>query len=182
MLFIGGIGLYKYKCNATYVSRTTLILVCSNSELQDLTDRLADRPRAYGIEVGTEKSKIMTNSKITISAAVSMNNQKLDEMTNFEYLGPTLCKDGTCLAEVCIRIASAMAAMARLNRIWGSNTIGFASKFKLYKSFVTSILLCGCETWTLLADSEKRIHTFETKCLRKLLHVSYVEHKTNDWV
>ena len=64
----------------------------------------------------------------------------------------TLCEDGTCSAEVRIRIASAMTAVARLNRIWLSNTINFASKFKLYKSPVTSILVCGCETWTLLAD------------------------------
>ena len=40
-------------------------------------------------------------------------------------------------------------------RIWRFNTISFASKFKLYKSLVTSILIYGCETWTLLADSEK---------------------------
>ena len=32
----------------------------------------------------------------------------------------------------------------------------FASKFKLYKSLVTSVLLYGCETWSLLADSEKK--------------------------
>ena len=54
-----------------------------------------------------------------------------------------------------MRIASAMAAMARLNRIWRCNTISFASKFKLYKSLVTSGLLYGCEKWTLLADSKK---------------------------
>ena len=35
---------------------------------------------------------------------------------------------------------------------------------------------------TLLADSEKRVQAFETKCLRKLLRVSYLEHKINDWV
>ena len=102
-----------------------------------------------------------------------MNGQKLEEVTSFKYQGATLCKDGTCSAEIRIRIASAMAAMARLNGIWRRNTISFASKFKLYKSLVTSILFSGCETWTLLADSEKRIQAFETKCLRKLLHISY---------
>ena len=58
----------------------------------------------------------------------------------------------------------------------------FTSKLKLYKSLVTSILLYGCETLTLLADSEEEIQTFVTKCLRKLLRISYQEHKTNDWV
>ena len=105
------------------------------------------------MEVSGENSKIMTNSMNNTSADISMNSQKFKEVTSFNSLGATLCKDGTCSAEVCIRIAS---AMARLNRIWQCNTINFASKFKFYKSFVASILLYGSETWTLLADSEKK--------------------------
>ena len=62
------------------------------------------------------------------------------------------------------------------------DTISFTSKFKLYKSLVTSTLLYGCETRTLLADTEKRTGVFETECLRKHLRISYLEHKTNDWV
>ena len=42
-------------------------------------------------------------------------------------------------------------------------------------SLVTAILLNGCETWTLLAKSEERIQAFETKCMKKLLHISYLE-------
>ena len=49
-------------------------------------------------------------------------------------------------------------------------------------TIVTSILLYGCETWILLADSEKRAKAFENKCMRKLLRISYLEHKTNDCV
>ena len=101
-------------------------------------------------------------------------------MISFKYLGAALCKDGTFSAEIHIRIASAMAAMARLNRIWQCNTISFASKFKLYKLPVAFILLYGCETWTLIADSEKRNQVFETECLRKLLRISCLEHKIND--
>ena len=111
-----------------------------------------------------------------------MNGQKLEKVTRFKYLGTILCKNGTCSAEVRIRISSAMAALARLNRICRCNTISFASKFKLYEPLVTSILFSGCETWTLLADSEKRIQDFETKCMRKRLRIFYLEHKTNDWV
>ena len=91
-------------------------------------------------------------------------------------MGATLCKNGACSAEVRIRIASAMAAMARLN------TISCASKFKLYKSLVFSILLYGCGTRIPLADSEKRIQAFETKRLRTLFCIFYLEHKTNGWV
>ena len=93
------------------------------------------------MKVSTEKSKIMTDSTNNISAGISMNDEKLEEVISFKYLGAALCKDGTCSAEVRIRIASAMAAMARLNRMWMCNTISFASKFKLYKSLVIPIVL-----------------------------------------
>ena len=90
--------------------------------------------------------------------------------------------DGTFSAEIRIRISLAMAVMARLNRRWRCNTISFTSLFNLKKSLVTSILLYGCETWTLLADWKKKekIQAFETKCLTKLLRTSFLEQKTND--
>ena len=70
----------------------------SNDELQDLANRLVDRSTAYGMEVSTEKSKIMTSSTNNISADIIMNGLKLGEVTGFKYLGAILCKDGTCLA------------------------------------------------------------------------------------
>ena len=93
-----------------------------------------------------------------------MNSQKFEEVTSFKYLGASLCKDGTCSAEVRITIALAMAG---LNRIWPCNTISLASKFKLYKSLVTSILLYGCETWTLLAGAGKKDPGFRNQKLEK---------------
>ena len=86
----------------------------------------------------------MTNSTNNIDANISVDGQKLEEVTSFNYLGATLCKDDTCSAEVRVRIASAMAATARLNRIWQCNTISSASKFKLHKSLVNTIRLYGC--------------------------------------
>ena len=90
-----------------------------------------------------------------------MNGQSLEEVTDSSYLGAPLCKDGTCSVEIRVRIASAIAAMARLNRIWRSNTM-FVSKFKLCRSLLVSILLYGFETGTLLADTEKKAQAFET--------------------
>ena len=83
----------------------------SSVEVQDLTNRLVDRAAAFGMEVSTEKSKIMTSTAENISVDISMNDQKLDEVTRFQHLGATLCKNGSCLAELRIGIALAMAAM-----------------------------------------------------------------------
>ena len=153
----------------------------TNNELQDLTNKLANRANAYGMEISAEKSKIMVNSTDDISANITMNGEPLEEVHQFKYLGATLSKDGGSTAEVCIRIAQAISAMARLERVWRSR-ITFQTKYKLFKSLVVSILLYGCESWTLMAVTEKKIQAFENKSLRRLFGISWREHKTNEYV
>ena len=92
---------------ATYDLPMTLILwaaVMANFKTSPSDSQTAT---AYAIEVSTEESKFMTNSINDIGADISMNGQKIEEVTSFKYLGVTLCKNGTCSAEVRIRIASA---------------------------------------------------------------------------
>ena len=60
----------------------------SNGELQDLTSRLVVRATACEKEVSTEKRKIVTNSTNNISADISMNGQKLEEVTSFSWEQP----------------------------------------------------------------------------------------------
>ena len=56
----------------------------NSGDLQDLTNRFVDGATVYGMEVSTEKSKIMTNSTNNISTDISMNGQKLEEVTSFK--------------------------------------------------------------------------------------------------
>ena len=93
-------------------------LMCgSNGELKDLTIILVDRARTHGVEVGPEKSEIITISTKNIKADISMNGQTLDMVTSLKYLKASLCEGGTCSAEIRILIAPAMAAMVRLVRM-----------------------------------------------------------------
>lgn len=154
----------------------------SNTELQDLTDRLVDRASAYGMEVSTEKSKVLTNSVTNTTAHIYMNGQQLKEVDTFKYLGATLTKDGRSTTEIKTRLAMATSAMAKLSKIWRSSDISFPTKIKLFRSLVISILLYGCESWTMTAETSRRIQTFETKCFRRLLGISWKERKTNEYV
>ncbi|KAH3711457.1 hypothetical protein DPMN_071126 [Dreissena polymorpha] len=52
-----------------------------------------------------------------------------------------------------------------------------SSKQRFFKSHVVSILLCGCEIWPLHVETERRIHAFGNKYLRRLFGISYLEHK-----
>ena len=49
-------------------------------------------------------------------------------------------------------------------------------------SLVTSIYLYACESWTHTAELQRRIQAMEMKCYRKILHISYKDHVTNEEV
>ncbi|WP_419623789.1 hypothetical protein [Thiolapillus sp.] len=48
------------------------------------------------------------------------------------------------------------------------------------RSLVTSIFLYACESWTLTAELQRRIQAMEMRCYRKILHISYKDHVTNE--
>ena len=49
-------------------------------------------------------------------------------------------------------------------------------------SLVTSIFLYACESWTLTAALQRRIHAIKMRCYRKILYISYKDHVTNEEV
>lgn len=152
-------------------------------ELQEITTRLEEAARAYGIEISAEKSKILVSShKHLPSPNITINGQMLEEVKDFKCLGSFVSADGSSTKEIKTRIGIATSAMTRLAGIWKSNAISFQAKVRLYKSLVLSTLLYGFESWTLTADTERRIQSFENTCYRRMLHISYREHRTNDYV
>ena len=50
------------------------------------------------------------------------------------------------------------------------------------RSLVTSSFLYACESWTLTAEHHRRIQAMEMRCYRKILHISYKDHVTDEEV
>ena len=65
-------------------------------------------------------------------------------------------------------------------RHWVTPTSETSSR--LMRSLVTSIFLYACESWTLTAELQRRIQAMEMRCYRKILHISYTDHVTNEEV
>ena len=53
---------------------------------------------------------------------------------------------------------------------------------KMIRALVISIFLYACESWALTAELEKRTQTFEMRCYRRLLGISYKDHVSNEEV
>ena len=51
------------------------------------------------------------------------------------------------------------------------------------RSLVTYIFVNACESWTLTAELQRRIQAMEMRwCYRRILHISYKDHVTNEKV
>jgi len=41
-------------------------------------------------------------------------------------------------------------------------------KIKIYRTIILSVVLCGCETWSLTHRKERRLRVFENRVLRRI--------------
>ena len=99
----------------------------------------------------------------------------LEVVSEFTYMGSLV---SSTEADVKRRIGPAWIALNKLNKIWRSN-LSKSFKTKLFYATIESVLLYGCETWTLTVDLEKRIDGYYTRLLRSALGYSWRDHITN---
>ena len=121
----------------------------------------------------------MTNNTSGINTEIKMNGRKLETVTSFKYLGSFITDEGS-KPELLCRIAQARAALTRLKPVWIDKSSSLSSEIRLMRSFVTFIFLYACESWTLTAELQRRIQAMEMRCYRKILHISYKDHVTNE--
>ena len=122
----------------------------------------------------------MTGNTSGINTEIKVNGQKLQTVTSFKYVGLVITDEGS-KPEILSRIAQTTAALTRLKPVWNHRSISLSSKIRLMRSLVTSIFLYACESWTLTAELRRRIQAMEM-CYRKILHISYKDHVTNEKV
>ena len=145
-----------------------------------LIDRLDRTITRYKMEIGPDKTKVMTNNHNGFQREIKINGQRLEEVENFKYLGAIISNEGS-KPEILSRIALTTAALSRLKIIWRDKNISLGSKVKLMRSLILSTFLYAYESWTLTAEIE-RVQALEMRCYRRLLNISYKDHVTNEEV
>ena len=126
----------------------------------------------YKVEIGPDKTKVMTNNPNGFQREIKIKGQRLEEVENFKYLGAIISNEGS-KSEILSRIALTTAALSRLKIIWKDKNISLASKVKLMWMLILSTFLYACESWTLTAEIERRIQALEMRCYSRLLNIFY---------
>ena len=69
--------------------------------------------------------------------------------------------------------------MTNLDSIFKSRGITLPTKVHLVKAMVFSVVMYGCESWTVKKAESRRIDAFELWCWRRLLRVPWTARRSN---
>ena len=69
--------------------------------------------------------------------------------------------------------------MTNLDCILKSRDVTLPTKFCLVKAIVFSVVMYGCESWTIKKAECKRIDAFELWCWRRFLRVPWTQRRSN---
>ena len=92
----------------------------------------------------------------------------------FTYLGSSV---SSTEKDIDMRLTKAWTAIDKLSIIWKSNLTD-KMKRSFFPAAVVSILLYGCNTWTLTKRLEKKLDGNYTRMLRAILNKSWRQHPT----
>ena len=115
-----------------------VVNVEEEEEAGSLVDRLERTTTRYQMEIGPDKTKVMTNNPNGFQREIKIKGQRLEEVENIKYIGAIISNEGST-PEILSRIAQTTAALPRLKIIWRDKNISLASKVKLIRTLILSV-------------------------------------------
>jgi hypothetical protein len=151
----------------------------NSTDMQTKTDTLVKSAGRVGLQISYEKTKLMRTWN-TDGSRVQLEGNTIEEVDQFTYLGGCVEKDGDITKEVNVRVGKAAAAFKNLSKIWSSRIISSRTKLRLFNSNVISVLTYAAESWRSTKAVERKLDSFENKCLRKIMSIKWNEFKTTE--
>ena len=104
-------------------------------------------------------------------ASWQIHGETVETVTDFIFLGSKITADGDCSHEIKRHLLLGRKAMTSLDSIVKSRDITLPKKVCLIKVIVFSVVMHGCESWTIMKAKCQRIDAFELWCWRRLLRI-----------
>ena len=135
--------------------------------------KLKEESEKADLKLNIQKTKIMESSPIT--------SWQIDGGTvaYFIFGGSKITADGDCSHEIKRCLLLGRKVMTNLDSIVKSRDITLSTKVRLVKAKVLSLVMYGCESWTIKKAENQRIDAFELWCWRRLLRIPWTARRSN---
>ena len=106
------------------------------------------------------------------------NRKTVETVADFIFLGSKITTNSDCSHEVERSLLLGRKARTNLDSILKSRDISWPTKVHLVKAMVFTVVMYGCESWTVKKAECQRIDAFEL-CCRRLLRVPWIARRSN---
>ena len=123
----------------------------TRDQLQRKTSDLSLAAKQLGLNISRKKTKTMQLTDTPLP--VELENEDLEEVEEFTYLGSIMSKSNATVKDITNHLQKAKSSFVQLYKVLRSPNISEKTKIKIYNSNVLSVLLYGadCQVSTLHA-------------------------------
>ena len=118
----------------------------SEEELNSLLLKVQEESEKVGLKLNLEKTKIMASGPIT---SWETYGETVETVSDFIFGGFKITADGDCSREIKRHFPLGRIVMTNLDSILKSRDITLPTKVFLVKAMVFSVVMYGCESWTV---------------------------------
>jgi len=83
-----------------------------------------------------------------IACHILIQNEQLEQMNIFPYLGSLITEDGEFTTKFRTRLKREQVIGTSLQEIWKSHSIPISTNIRLMKALMWPVAMYGCESWT----------------------------------
>ena len=169
-------SVYTVMC-CSYTSAKRPKVCIKPTGLEKLIKSVKEHSDEKGLFLNTKKTKIMDIDKCKKEARIAIDGEEIERVSNFEYLGARIEANGKSTPEIRRRLAMATTRLTKMISIW-KGQCKKKKKMRVLETVVFPTALYGCEALTINNTDAKRVTSFEMKCYRKILRMSWMKKVT----
>ena len=108
-----------------------------------------------------------------------IDGKTMETVTNFIFLGSRITVVSDCSQKIKRCLFLGKKTVINLDSILKSRDIILLAKVHIVKGMVFTVVMCGCESWTIKRTECQRIDAFELWCWKRLLRVLWTAKRSN---
>ena len=108
--------------------------------------KVKEESEKAGLKLNIQETKIMASGPIT---SWQIDGETMEAVTDFIFIGSKITADGNCSHEIKRHLFLGRKTMTNLDIILKSRGITLQTKVCLVKVMVFSVVMYGCESWTI---------------------------------
>ena len=133
----------------------------SKEEIKSFLMKVKEESEKAGLKLSIQKPKITVSSPTT---SWQIDGETMETVTDFIFLGSKITADGDCSHESKRHLHLGRKSMTNIDSTLKSKDITLLTKVHTVKALVFSVVMYGCERWTIKKVEWQRTDSFKLRC------------------